>query len=205
MCQDLESTSPRGVERAERGERAEGSHSCLSPFAAPAGDVEALSCCLLCHVPAVKLIGTNFFFNSLFFFFFWLLGFFVFFLLFILIEGKLLYGILLFSAEYQHESAIGIYTSPPLPHDPLSHPGFRCCAQAFSSCVGRGCCLKAVRWLLIMVAPLVAEHSLQARQLQWCAAQTSRRVFPGQGSKPSPALGGGFLPQRQQGSPRTDF
>ena len=99
MCQDLESTSPRGVERAERGERAEGSHSCLSPFAAPAGDVEALSCCLLCHVPAVKLIGTNFIFNSLFFFFFgyWV---FLFFLLFILIEGKLLYGIFCFFTFY---------------------------------------------------------------------------------------------------------
>ena len=112
------------MERAERGGRAEGSHSCLSPSAAPAGDVEALSCCLLCHVLAVKLIGTNFFLIHssffFFFFFFWLLGFFVF-LLFILIEGKLLYGILLFSAECQHESAIGIYASPPLPRDPLSH------------------------------------------------------------------------------------
>lgn len=32
-------------------------------------------------------------------------------------------------------------------------------------------------WLLTVVAPLVPEHSLRARQPQWCGAQTSRSVF----------------------------
>ena len=38
--------------------------------------------------------------------------------------------------------------------------GLRCCARAFSSCVGQGLLFVAVRWLLIVVASLVAEHGL---------------------------------------------
>ena len=40
--------------------------------------------------------------------------------------------------------------------------GLRCCVQAFSSYGERGPLFIAVRGLLIAVAPLVAEHKLQA-------------------------------------------
>ena len=39
--------------------------------------------------------------------------------------------------------------------------GLRCCAQAFSSCSERGLLFVVVCGLLIVVAPLVAEHGLQ--------------------------------------------
>ena len=38
--------------------------------------------------------------------------------------------------------------------------GLHCCAQAFSSCGGRGLLLVAVHGLLTVVASLVAEHGL---------------------------------------------
>ena len=44
--------------------------------------------------------------------------------------------------------------------------GLHCCAQAFSSCGEWGLLLVAVHGLLIVVASLVAEHTLQARRLQ---------------------------------------
>ena len=44
--------------------------------------------------------------------------------------------------------------------------GLCCCARAFSSCSERGLLFVAVSGLLIVEAPLVAEHGLQARGLQ---------------------------------------
>ena len=38
--------------------------------------------------------------------------------------------------------------------------GFRCCTWAFSSCGEQGLLFLEVRWLLIAVASLVAEHGL---------------------------------------------
>ena len=42
----------------------------------------------------------------------------------------------------------------------LAALGLCCCAQAFSSCGERGLLFIVVRWLLIAVASLVAEHGL---------------------------------------------
>ena len=42
----------------------------------------------------------------------------------------------------------------------LAALGLRCCAQAFSSCGERGLLFVTVHGLLIVVAPLVAEHRL---------------------------------------------
>ena len=38
--------------------------------------------------------------------------------------------------------------------------GLRCCTWAFSSCGEQGLLFVAVRWLLIAVASLVAEHEI---------------------------------------------
>ena len=89
----------------------------------------------------------------------------------------------------------------------------RCCAQTFSSCSKRGILFIAVRWLLIAVASLVAEHGLQAHGLQqlWHAGSVvvARRlqsagsvvmahglscsaaceIFPDQGSTCVPCIG----------------
>ena len=42
----------------------------------------------------------------------------------------------------------------------LAALGLRCCVRAFSSCGERGLFFVAVHGLLIVVAPLVAEHGL---------------------------------------------
>ena len=42
----------------------------------------------------------------------------------------------------------------------LAALGLRCCERAFSSCGEWGLLFVAVRWLLIAVASLVAEHGL---------------------------------------------
>ena len=44
--------------------------------------------------------------------------------------------------------------------------GLRCCARASSTCGEQGLLFVVVHGLLIAVAPLVAEHGLQARGLQ---------------------------------------
>ena len=84
--------------------------------------------------------------------------------------------------------------------------GLRFCARAFSSCGKWGPLFIAVRGPLTIAASLVAEHRLQMRRLSNCGsrAQLLRGMWdiPGPGLEPvSPALAGGFLTLRHQGSP----
>ena len=76
--------------------------------------------------------------------------------------------------------------------------GLHCCARALSSCSEQGLFFVVVCGLLIVVASLVAEQGLQARELQqlWhagpvvvahglsCSAACG--IFPDQGSNPCP-------------------
>ena len=77
--------------------------------------------------------------------------------------------------------------------------GLCCCAWAFSSCGERGLLFIKVHRLLIVVAPLVAEHGPQARRLQqlWhvrslvvsCRLQSAGSVVVAQGLSCSAACG----------------
>ena len=85
--------------------------------------------------------------------------------------------------------------------------GLRFCARAFSSCGKRGPLFIAVRGPLTIAASLVVEHRLQMHRLSNCGsrAQLLRGMWdiPGPGLEPvSPALAGGFLTLRHQGSPQ---
>ena len=84
----------------------------------------------------------------------------------------------------------------------LAALGLRCCVWAFCSCCKQGLLFVAVRGLLIMVASLVAEHSLQVHRLSSCgrglqsaasvvavhglSCSSARGIFPDQGSNPCP-------------------
>ena len=70
----------------------------------------------------------------------------------------------------------------------------------------------ALRWLLIVVASLAAEHGLQELQFPGSRAQAQwlcrtglvvpqNGSFPDQGANPFPALAGGFLTTEPSGKP----
>ena len=56
----------------------------------------------------------------------------------------------------------------------LAALGLRCCVLALSSCGEQGLLFVAVRGLLVAVAPLIAEHGLQAHRLQQLWLVSSR-------------------------------
>ena len=68
----------------------------------------------------------------------------------------------------------------------LAVVGLCCCTQAFSSCVSRNYSV-AVRWLLITMASLAAEHRLSVHGLQYL--QGMRSVVTAQRLRCSAACG----------------
>ena len=88
--------------------------------------------------------------------------------------------------------------------------GLRFCARASSSCGKRGPLFIAVRGLLTIAAPPVAEHRLQTRRLSSCGSRTQplRGMWdpPGPGHEPaSPALAGRLSTTAPPGKPPKSF
>ena len=104
----------------------------------------------------------------------------------------------------------------------LAALGLHCCMRAFSSCSEQGLLFVAVCGLLIAVASLVAEHTLQARGLSSCGSWALElrlsscgvraQLFcvmwdlPGPGIElVSPALASGFSTTAPLGKPCNQF
>ena len=114
------------------------------------------------------------------------------FLMYFLIEGSLLYNIMLVSAMHQHESAIGIHMSPPswnsLPLPTPSHP-LDCQRAQFESWVMQpvpaGCLICGSVRVSVLLAPFVPPsppprpHLPQAHTSALCVCISSAALRTG--------------------------